>query len=217
MPNRSDVIKRRRTEVAQGRVSRIKIKRLNNLEEQLDSPQHDNDEDKATILQIELDSPDGAWEREDAERARRISAALTRKYYGGDDEIGPPLGMFQGVEVFIVYPPLPREYQQMVAKTESRIKDEDGLHAGRTATNADSDHPSTFDTLSRAFDRWTVKKEESVSSWMTKLDNSPLIRRLENHGTEEMHWDYISEEKARKEELEKTLSTLSTYELCRNK
>ncbi|KAG0257957.1 DNA ligase (ATP) [Mortierella polycephala] len=216
MPNRSDVIKRRRTEVAQDRVSRIEIKRLNNLEEQLDSPQHDNDEDKATILQMELDSPDGAWEREDAERARRISAALTRKYYGGGDEIGPPLGMFQGVEVFIVYPPLPREYQQMMAKTESRIKDEDGLHVGRTAANTDSDHPSTFDTLSRAFDRWTVKKEESVSSWMTKLDNSPLIRRRENHGTEEMHWDYISEEKAREEELEKTLSTLSTYELCRN-
>ncbi|KAI8596789.1 ATP dependent DNA ligase domain-containing protein [Dissophora ornata] len=256
MPNRSEVVKRRRLKLAQERTAKIKVKRLNNLEDQVDpslylsdTPRpgavHDsnNDDmdmevDKETILQMELDNQDGTLEKQDAERARKISAALTRRYYGNEGERAPPLGMFQGVKVFMVYPPTPAEYlESLVTKEIVRVKQEedeghseDFLHrirgdtVGRMASKSkgrkDQSVGSTFDILAQAIDLWTVKRDEDVSKLMKRLEEVSLLRRSSSssvHEGESPNWEYVAEESARLEDLEATLSKLSQYQLCRNK
>lgn len=228
MPNRSEVVKRRRLGAAQERVANIRIKRLNNLEEQGD-PLLDSD-DKEAILQMELDNPDEAWERVDAERARKISSELTRRYFGSDGERAPPLGMFQGVLVFMVYPPTPAEYLRPISKLMQGVKqeyEEDSVK-GTTAKHLSLDGPldsteswSTFDAMSKAIDLWNARRDESVSKTMARLgtNKAAATSRKTSRKTdgEDLNWDFIMEEWARHDDLENTLAKLSQFELCRNK
>jgi hypothetical protein len=229
MPNRSEVIKRRRLQVAQERVGDFRLKRLNNLEDQVDPLL---DSDKEAILQMELDNPDETWERDDAERARRISSSLTRRYYGKEGERAPPLGMFQGVLVFMVYPPTPLEHLESISKLMEGIKHEYGHEAStklkpllsfQSSLNGPKEC-STFDVMSDAIDLWTARRDESVSKSMARFNarNSTSLSSTSRSNTrktsnENPIWDYIAEESARQRDLQQTLDKLSQYELCRNK
>ncbi|KAF9108305.1 DNA ligase (ATP) [Mortierella sp. AM989] len=237
MPNRSEVVKRRRLKSARERADRIKVKRLNNLESQLDPSELLNTgdidgDDKEVILQMELDSPDGLWEHEDAERARRIAAELTRRYYGSEGERVPPLGMFQGLEVFIVYPPTPAEYLKSILSTPSTTKsstalgkrvkrehDGDGYTHGTDSINRGFDDmeneslqtsDSAVDIMSQAIDSWTASREKGVSKLMKRLDSDTDV------DMEGPNWGYIAEESERLSDLDTILTKLSHYKLCRN-
>ncbi|KAI8362261.1 ATP dependent DNA ligase domain-containing protein [Mortierella sp. GBAus27b] len=234
MPNRSEVVKRRRLDVAQERVANIRVKRLNNLEEQAD-PLLDN-EDKETILQMELDNPDETWQREDAERARKISSELTKRYYGNEGERAPPLGMFQGVLVFIVYPPTPAKHLKSISEMMKKVKQEGGhgdlvkrMDESTAAKHSlfssldDTDQCSTFDVMSAAIDQWTAKRDAEVSRTMAKLNaeappshSVPSQRNTRKTSSEGPNWEFVKDEKARQDDLERTLANLSQYELCRN-
>ncbi|KAF8982790.1 DNA ligase (ATP) [Entomortierella lignicola] len=229
MPKRSEVVKRRRQRNAIARADRIKIKRLNNLEDQLDSSiaLHVNSDmdidDKDTLLQMELDNPDEALEKQNTERARMIAAELTRRYYGSEGERAPPLGMFQGLEVFIVYPPTPREYlvsmslgcsttKSAVVKGK-RVKQEDdhqeshgveGLGDGSFIKETNS----TTEIMSKAIDLWRGSREKQVSKLMKDLDTERDLTGAD--------WKYFTEESKRQEDLESILTKLSQYKLCRN-
>ncbi|KAK3814282.1 MAG: ATP dependent DNA ligase domain-containing protein [Benniella sp.] len=228
MPNRSEVVKRRRLQVAQERVGDIRLKRLNNLEDQVDPLL---DSDKEAILQMELDNPDETWERDDAERARRISSSLTRRYYGKEGERAPPLGMFQGVLVFMVYPPTPMEHLESISKLMEGIKHEYGHEASTKfkpllSFQSSLDGPkecSTFDVMSDAIDLWTARRDDSVLKSMARFNarNSTSLSSSSRSNTrkasnENPIWDYITEESARQRDLQQTLDKLSQYELCRN-
>ncbi|KAG0327920.1 DNA ligase (ATP) [Dissophora globulifera] len=266
MPNRSEVIKRRRIKVAHDRAAKIKIKRLNNLEDQIhttstlspldasttavrdsDSNEGDNDAgmemdmdlDKDMILQMELDNPDGGWEKQDAERARKIAAALTRRYYGNEGEKAPPLGMFQGVKVFIVYPPTPEEYlRSLVALETEKVKQEEEhgsddlshhyqqrddeymqkmrklvLTTGSKDPGRSCAEVSIFDSMAKAYDLWAVRRDKGFVKLMDKLDTK-------SHGSirssQSPNWQFVDEEAKVLEDLTSTLSKLSHYEVCRN-
>ncbi|KAF9161087.1 DNA ligase (ATP) [Mortierella sp. AD010] len=235
MPNRSEVVKRRRLRSTRERADRIKIKRLNNLEGQLDSssPSDMEGDDKEAILQTELDNPDESWEREDAERARKIAAELTRRYYGGEGERAPPLGMFQGLEVFIVYPPTPAEYLLSISSNSSpqmpsaasgkRLKreydgdgttrgiDNNGVGSFESLKNESVQATDlTIDIMSKAIDLWTVSREKGLSQLMERLDASESV------DAKSSNWDYVAEESRRQNNLENTLAKLDCYQLCRN-
>ncbi|KAF9292033.1 DNA ligase (ATP) [Mortierella alpina] len=225
MPNRSEVIRKKRDTDAQERASKIKIKRLNNLEDQIDSSalDGDNDVDKDVLLELELDNLDGQWNRADAERARRITADLTRRYYGKDGESEPPLGMFQGVEVYVVYPPTPDEYLRSMTRLNSNVKEEHGTSNDRIAGSQQSftsvafskpGDNSSFDTHYTAVSEWASRRERTLASSMTRLDKQSSSKLQEAKSAENFHWQYVSEENARQEELSRTLKTLSSYELC---
>ncbi|KAF9980155.1 DNA ligase (ATP), partial [Modicella reniformis] len=227
MPNRSEVVKRKRLNEAKERATKIKVKRLNNLEDQAD-PLLDS-KDKDAVLQMELDNQDEVWEREDAERARKISATLSRRYYGDEGERAPPLGMFQGVLVFMVYPPTPAEYIQSISKLKDKVKQE--YPGATTAKYGVSDHfgtqtdgagqDSVFDVMSHAIDLWTINRDKDVSRMMEKLNvgstsSSSARRKSRKVDSEGPNWEYVADEEARQEDLECTLDKLSHYELSRN-
>ncbi|KAG0203986.1 DNA ligase (ATP) [Mortierella sp. GBA30] len=244
MPNRSEVVREKRLKEAQERVGKIKVKRLNNLEGQIEYSELGDEDEKRTMLEMELGNVGGQWEREDAERAKKVTTELTRRYYGSQGETEPPLGMFQGTEVYMVYPPTPEEYLCSTITLVDSVKIEHASSSGkvalptgalaqsgtRTGTGAGNDRAgfssvifskssddSTFDTHYAAVSQWALARERTVSAAMAKLDKHSSIFELEDtKGAEGFHWQYVAEEGARQEELEQRLRMLSKYELCRN-
>jgi hypothetical protein len=232
MENRSVLVKRKREEKAQERAVKMKVKRLNNLEDQLDdivvSTGTDTgvDQDVKRSL-VAMERAVGGWALRDAERARKITAAMTRKYYGQEGETEPPLGMFQGVEVVMVYPPRPEEYlANSVLKDNNGkqvIKDEyevDSYGKGYEGSGAGSGRDghikdqTMFDMLSKAVDHWSLKKE---SQGQTHPLDDNLSARLTELEADALHWQLVAEETLQKEKLASTLSTLTNYKICRNK
>ncbi|KAG0364633.1 DNA ligase (ATP) [Gamsiella multidivaricata] len=222
MPSRTEVVKRRRFRIAQDRASKIKIKRLNNLEDQIRDSLFDS-EVKHMLLQMELDNPDGTWEREDHERARKIAAELTRRYYGHDGEIEPPLGMFQGIKVFVVYPPTPSEYLRSMASLTDKVKYENDVGGGNrggssssvvspsTLTDGGSSQDCLFDVMSKAIDLWSAKRDETITNKVSRIHSVDG-----DVAAEVPDWTYVVEETARQEDLEYMLTKLSHYQLCRS-
>ncbi|KAF9418489.1 DNA ligase (ATP) [Entomortierella beljakovae] len=236
MPSRSEVVKRRRLKSAQERADKIKVKRLNNLEEQLDPSLFANSdidvEEKETLLQLEIDNTDGVWELEDTERARKIAAELTRRYYGHEGEREPPLGMFQGLEVFIVYPPTPAEYLKSISSRQhpkkssaalgKRVKREAGHEEYNDRTNGNIDgfqdlsntvdltSENIIDIMTKSIDIWTESREKGITELMEKLDSAKIAKK------NDMDWTYFQEESTRRNNLDTMLTTLSQYQLCRN-
>ncbi|KAF9576505.1 DNA ligase (ATP) [Mortierella alpina] len=226
MSNRSELIRKKRDSDAQERAGKIKIKRLNNLEDQIDSSGLENDggDDKDTLLELELGNLDGQWNRADAERARKITADLTRRYYGKEGESEPPLGMFQGVEVYAVYPPTPDEYLRSMATLSSSVKEEHASSSDSIAGSQQSfisvafskpGHDSSFDTHYTAVSEWAHRRERALASSMVQLDKQSSSKLQDAKEAENFHWQYVNEENARQEELNRTLKSLSNYELCR--
>ncbi|KAF9912484.1 DNA ligase (ATP) [Linnemannia zychae] len=236
MEDRSAFVKRKREQKAQERAAKIKIKRLNNLEDQLDdihtgtgySAGADRDVKRSLMA---MERTVGGWALQDAERARRLTAEMTRKYYGQDGETEPPLGMFQGVEVVMVYPPRPEEYLvdstmkgnkgKQVIKGEFDLgKYEDGsirsLRGGGGAVISGGSHvkdQTMFELLSKAVDHWSWKKE---SQGATEYLASTLSNKSGEREVEALHWQLVDEETHQQEKLAHTLSTLTDYKSCRN-
>lgn len=232
MENRSALVKRKREEKAQERAMKIRIKRLNNLEDQLDDIAASTetgtgvDRDVKRSL-VAMERAVGGWALRDAERARRITAAMTRKYYGQDGETEPPLGMFQGVEVVMVYPPRPEEYLANSVlkdnKGEQIIKDEYDVnshgkdHRGSGAGSGSHGHIkdlTMFGMLSKAVDHWSRKRE---SHGQTRPIDDTLPACSIDREADDLHWQLVAQETLQKEKLASTLSTLTDYKMCHDK
>ncbi|KAI1319760.1 DNA ligase (ATP) [Mortierella claussenii] len=227
MPNRSEVVKRRRIKIAQEHAEKIKVRRLNNLEHQPDPVILESGHEDKKIMQMELTNSGRAWEDEDTTRARKIAAELTRRYYGKEGEREPPLGMFQGLEVVIVYPPTPvqllqsasassfagkikREYDHEDSKLQPRSFMKYLLSGGSQSPS--DEQVSIFDTHTKTIDQWNIKRDESISQMMTRLDTESLSGKEVNLP----NWEYVAEEMALRKDLERTLSKLSRYQLCKD-
>ncbi|ORZ16003.1 ATP dependent DNA ligase domain-domain-containing protein [Lobosporangium transversale] len=239
MPNRSEVVKRRRLKAAEETAARNKMKRLNNFADQIESSAVNKDiDDKEVVLQMEIDNLDKNWEQEDARRARKIAAELTRRYYGKEGEREPPLGMFQGLEVFVVYPPSPTQLLQSIASQPSttvpkyatnKVKREpDDTNPGSPFTRPKiwntkcpkgptREFESTFDVLSDTIDFWSMRRDESASQIMADLDakSSQRMKEIESLGMGSPFWEYVDKEKAYEEELDQMLDKICRYQLCR--
>ncbi|KAF9131934.1 DNA ligase (ATP) [Mortierella sp. 14UC] len=235
MENRSAFVKRKREEKAQERAAKIKIKRLNNLEDQPDdisigagSGEGAGRDVKRSLMAMERTV--GGWALQDAERARKLTAGMTRKYYGQDGETDPPLGMFQGVEVVMVYPPRPEDYL-----ADSVLKDKKGkqvikgefdldknsessiwnIGRGAAASGADGHvkDQTMFEMLSRAVDHWSWKREcQGEAQYLA----STLPVNSGERNVDALHWQSVAEETRQQEKLAYTLSTLTDYKICRN-
>ncbi|KAG9070127.1 DNA ligase (ATP) [Linnemannia hyalina] len=227
MVNRSDLVKRRREEKAQERAATIRTKRLNNLEDQLDHIATGTGVDRDIKSSLAaMERAVGGWAHRDAKRARKITAAITRKYYGQDGETEPPLGMFQGVEVVIVYPPQPEEHLansvlkdnkgKQVIKSEYDLDGHGASYGGSGAGNREGvriKNQTMFDMLSKAVDHWNWKKE---SQGRTSPSDEELSIQSINREVDNLHWQLVAEETIQKEKLAHTLSTLTDYKICRN-
>ncbi|KAF9324147.1 DNA ligase (ATP) [Linnemannia elongata] len=226
MESRSGLVKRKREEKAQERAATIRTKRLNNLEDQLDDIATGIGADRDVKRSLAaMERAVGGWAHRDAERARRIAATMTRKYYGQDGETEPPLGMFQGIEVVIVYPPRPEEYLansmlkdnkgKQVIKSEYDLNGHDAGYGERGAENSDGSHSkdqNMFDMLSKAVDHWSWRKESQDRS---PFDGELSIRSIDRE-MDALHWQLVAEGTLQKENLTHTLSTLTDYKICRN-
>lgn len=222
-------MKRKREEKAQERAASIRTKRLNNLEDQLDDIATGTgvDRDIKRSL-VAMERAVGGWALRDAERARKISATMTRKYYGQDGETEHPLGMFQGVEVVMIYPPRPEEHLANSVLKDNKGKqvikseyDLDGRGAGYGRSGAGNREgggrikdQTMFDMLSKAVDHWSWKKDSQ--SQTTPFDGGLSIRSIDRE-VDALHWQLVAEETLQKEKLAYTLSTLTDYKICRNK
>jgi len=257
--------------MAQARAAKIKVKRLNNLADQIEhtptsqsliytpTDQDDNEDQsegdqtkpgtngrrvglkggfkramvedgaldydtKQAILKIELDHPSEILIRKENARARRIAASLTSKYYGMDGELQGPLGMFQGVKVFIVYPPKPEDYleslsgiQRLEIKEEERESGKDLFgQPPRKVPRLEDDHsdhdldsnilapmPAMFDILSKALRDHPLQSEKSMQrkAKSTESTDDPIVKWILD----------------RRDELDQTLQILNNYAVCRNK
>lgn len=227
MENRSGLVKRKREEKAQERAATIRTKRLNNLEDQLDDIATGIGADRDVKRSLAaMERAVGGWAHRDAERARRIAATMTRKYYGQDGETEPPLGMFQGIEVVIVYPPRPEEYLansmlkdnigKQVIKSEYDLNRHGAGYGESGAENSAGGHSkdqNMFDMLSKAVDHWSWRKESQDRS---PFDGELSIRSIDRE-MDALHWQLVAEGTLQKEKLTHTLSTLTDYKICRNK
>ncbi|KAF9102712.1 DNA ligase (ATP) [Mortierella sp. GBA35] len=229
MENRSTFVKRKREEKAQERAAQIKIKRLNNLENQLDVTKGGVDRDVKRSL-LALEGEVGGWARQDAERARLISANMTRKYYGQDGESEPPLGMFQGVEVLMVYPPRREEYLRDSVLNDKgkgvKIEGEFGVDGHGSSSKwthrdddgeGDAENQTMYDMMSKAVDHWNWRREspEESTSLTSVLANKLSVQSFDRE-VDALHWQSVAEETRQQEMLVHTLSTLTNYKTCRN-
>ncbi|KAF9584012.1 DNA ligase (ATP) [Lunasporangiospora selenospora] len=209
MPNRSEVVRHKRVKIAQAKTEKIRVKRLNNLEDQVEAgpsrgafDTHGGeigvDESKDLLLQDELGhDTEETWRREDATRAQKITATLTRHYFGLDGEMEGPQGMFQGLQVFIVRPPSDEEYLKASGVAQDNYS---------RATTA-----GIFDTLSRAVDNQNGQRDREV------INTMPHIRTLSPPLSDQVPcWKYLEDEANQANAIENTLSTLSNYRICRN-
>ncbi|KAG0270645.1 DNA ligase (ATP) [Linnemannia exigua] len=233
MEDRSAFVKRKREEKAQERAAKIKIKRLNNLEDQPDdictgtgSGVGTDRDVKRSLMAMERIV--GGWALQDAERARRVTATMTRKYYGKDGETEPPLGMFQGVEVVMIYPPKPEEHlrdsvlkdkkgKQVIVKGEFDLDRHGERSRGGSGTATGGDgyvkDQTMYEMLSKAVDHWSWKRESQREA---EFLGSTLTAKAVDRGVDALHWQLVAEETHQQENLVHTLSTLTNYKICRN-
>ncbi|KAG0049537.1 DNA ligase (ATP) [Gryganskiella cystojenkinii] len=280
MPNRSQVVEQRRLKMAAEKAAKIKVKRINNLLDQIeptalsqsstsstlsqpDIREGSNDQQetigsgaaaitkrtnvedgvldhdtKQAILQMELEHPNELLEEQEATRARSIAASLTRKYYGTDGELQGPLGLFQGMKVFIVYPPKPEDYLESLLMTRKmKIKEEErensviGRPRKATKRNRDHhhaaagsgdqteplDHPpieNMFDVMSKALDDWRIQRDASIERVLEDMDTDDVTRSPSS--SRERYRAYEETEIDRRNDRDHTLKKLSNYSICRN-
>ncbi|KAF9930995.1 DNA ligase (ATP) [Linnemannia zychae] len=227
MENRSVYIKRKREEKANERAAQIKIKRLNNLEDQLDdiicysTTGADVDQDLKKSL-LAMEHTIGNWAHQNADRAHKITTTMTRKYYGQEGEAEPPLGMFQGIEVVMIYPPRPEEFLKNVIINDDKgkrikVKDEFDLNThGRRNVGDSSSYTkdqSMYNMLSQAVDHWSQKR---ASQKDLEHPGSLPSKKILDQEMDTLHWQMIAREILQQEKLEQTLSTLTNYRICRN-
>lgn len=179
---------------------------------------------KQAILKIELDHPSEILVRKENTRARNIAASLTRKYYGIDGEMQGPLGMFQGVKVFIVYPPKPEDYLESLAGIRRLEIKEEEKELGKSLYDqpprkvprleddlSDDDFdshvlptiPAMFDIMSKALKDEQLQTEKSMQRMAESTDSTA-------DSIEKLILD-------RRDELDHTLQILNDYAVCRNK
>ncbi|KAG0337995.1 DNA ligase (ATP) [Podila humilis] len=221
IPTRGQDLKMKRERQAEmKKVS--KIRRLNNLEDQLDL----NTESLAAIKEeIMYGGANENFEKEkEKERARKIANEVTRRYYGHTDgETHGPLGIFQGYTVFLVFPPSPEAYLKSLGLSLSEKQ--------KQSTKATTGWQSMYTNLSQAIDIWEENKDQDMQRRMADYDNQERSvpnykkdnkKRVDDgsHDVEDedekRHWRVAFESVQREKDLKALLRTLSNHQLCCN-